>query len=84
MDSFNLLNNRFMQSALERKSLRSLNLSQKNLDTQSKSSEYDLWDRNDGLDSPMTPKIKIPSEFQPKLIKTVRISNSRLSCKDLN
>ncbi|CAD8123784.1 unnamed protein product [Paramecium sonneborni] len=80
MDSFNLLNNRFMQTALERKSLRSINLSQKNLDTQF---DYDLWDRNDGLDSPMTPKIKLPNQFLPKFIKTVRIQNQRLLSKDL-
>ncbi|CAK65123.1 unnamed protein product (macronuclear) [Paramecium tetraurelia] len=78
MDAFNLLNNRFMQSAKERKSLRSINLSQKNLETQSKSSEYDLWEKNDGLDSPMTPKIEIPNQFYPKLINTVRLSNQRL------
>ncbi|CAD8202495.1 unnamed protein product [Paramecium pentaurelia] len=83
MDSFNLLNNKFMQQAIERKSLRSINLSQKNLDTQSKSIEYDLWDRNEGLDSPMTPKIQIPNQFYPKLINTVRLSNKRLSCMDL-
>ncbi|CAD8120251.1 unnamed protein product [Paramecium sonneborni] len=72
MSSFNLLNNNFMQSAMERKSLRSIQFIQKNLDGSTKSISYEIWDQNDGLDSPMTPKIKLPRSFQPKLIKSVR------------
>ncbi|CAK63747.1 unnamed protein product (macronuclear) [Paramecium tetraurelia] len=61
-----------MQSAMERKSQRSIELSQKNLDGSNKSISYEMWDKNDGLDSPMTPSIKLPGSNQPKLINSVR------------
>ncbi|CAD8204965.1 unnamed protein product [Paramecium pentaurelia] len=72
MSSFNILNNKFMQSAMERKSQRSIQLSQKNLDGSTKLISYEIWDRNDGLDSPMTPSIILPHTYQPKFINSVR------------
>ncbi|CAD8208041.1 unnamed protein product [Paramecium pentaurelia] len=79
MSSFNILNNKFMQQAIERKSLRSIQLSQKNLDGSIKSTCYEIWDKNDGLDSPMTPKIILPSFYQPKFINSVRNQTIRPS-----
>ncbi|CAD8112285.1 unnamed protein product [Paramecium sonneborni] len=78
MSSFNLLSNKFMQSAMERKSLRSIQVSQKNLDGSTKSISYEIWDQNDGLDSPMTPKIRLPGSYQPKFINSVRNQIKRI------
>ncbi|CAD8194237.1 unnamed protein product [Paramecium octaurelia] len=77
MSSFNVLNNKFMQQAMERKSSRSIQLSQKNLDESNKSTFYEIWDKDDGLDSPMSPKIKLPGYYQPKFINSVRSQSKR-------
>ncbi|CAK91090.1 unnamed protein product (macronuclear) [Paramecium tetraurelia] len=66
-----------MQQAMERKSSRSIQLSQNNLDESNKSTFYEIWDKNDGLDSPMSPKIKLPGDYQPKFIHSVRNQSKR-------